>query len=717
MAREKTRPTQKASTRSTVPSFSRSRRRPSPAQERLQGLPAEQSRDHGQSKWGWIGLTLLFIAAFALYLASTPRTVMLEDDGLFIAAAHVAGVPHPPGYPLYVILGWMAAHVPFGTIAWRVHALSGAMGALTCVCIAWLVWRRTGNRPAAYLAGAALAVSEHFWSQAIIADVYTTNAAVLFLTLALAQKAAWQGERATWPWTAAAVVYGLGLANHWPLLILGSPILLAPMIAAGRDVRIRLWYLIPITLLTAATLYGWMVWRSHQSPPINFLGPIESWGALASFIGRDIYGKADVSINAGLMDKLLYVRYFLTQVLVQFSPLGCAVAVVGLAVTWRSGWRLGLTCEAATMGAGSLLLIAWLGFDYEYFRTAIFRPYLLVPYSVLALWLGYGVHALAWQPSAWMPASWRARDEMAAPIIYGLIGVSLAALCVWNLGTNYRPRDRFAEEQAKAVLDLIEPGSVFVGYGDAYVFPITYLHVVEGERADLRLLETRGLLFDDHVVHLSWSQRRKDAAWNTFFADLKRPGYFQNLGLTLAGFGQQDLGFLKRIDPDVAPGKMGVATSERAKEYAKRLLTMPEGEDHWIERHRNGMIESYGKYLGFAIAINHPPVNEHVADVLPLAENNYWALVGMASTLLIQRGARHVATAETYLQRAKQLADKKRSKWARAHAWYLEGIIEEKKGNRDKAKALFVKSIEADRSPGNLSRKALRRLTLPEPSP
>ena len=47
--------------------------------------------------------------AFALYLASTPRTVMLEDDGLFIsAAAHVAGVPHPPGYPLlrHTLAGW-----------------------------------------------------------------------------------------------------------------------------------------------------------------------------------------------------------------------------------------------------------------------------------------------------------------------------------------------------------------------------------------------------------------------------------------------------------------------------------------------------------------------------------------------------------------------------------------------------------------------------------
>ena len=96
---------------------------------------------------------------------------MLEDDGLFVTTASFAGVAHPPGYPLYVVLGWLASLVPFGSVAWRVHTLSGLMGACTCACIAWLVLRRTGNRPAAYLTGAALAVSEHFWSQAIIADV------------------------------------------------------------------------------------------------------------------------------------------------------------------------------------------------------------------------------------------------------------------------------------------------------------------------------------------------------------------------------------------------------------------------------------------------------------------------------------------------------------------------------------------------------------------
>ena len=67
-----------------------------------------------------LGVGLLFVCAFALYAVSAPRAVMLEDDGLFVTTAAFAGVAHPPGYPLYVLLGWLASLVPLGEVAWRV---------------------------------------------------------------------------------------------------------------------------------------------------------------------------------------------------------------------------------------------------------------------------------------------------------------------------------------------------------------------------------------------------------------------------------------------------------------------------------------------------------------------------------------------------------------------------------------------------------------------
>ena len=648
-------------------------------------------------------MALLFVGAFALYAVSAPRTVMLEDDGLFITTATFAGVAHPPGYPLYVLFGWLASHVPLGEVAWRVHALSGLMGALTCACIAWVVLRRTGNRPAAWLAGAALAASEHFWSQAIIADVYTTNTAAVFLTLALVQEAS--AARRTRLWIAAAAVYGLGLANHYPLLILASPLFVAYAVGAGRDFRRRIPYLVPVAALAAAALYGWMVWRSHQPAPVNFLGPIGSWGEFLSFVDRSIYSHIDENPNAGIADKLSFAGHFLVQALLQFGVIGTLVALWGAFVSCRSGWRLGLSCEALAFVASSFLLIAMLGFNYEPLRISTFRPYPLIAYGILALWLGHGVDAL----TRWV----RVRRARLLPAAYAAGALLVAGLCAWNVGVNYRPHDRFAEEQARALLDITVKDSVFVLYSDPFVGPMSYLHWVKGLRPDLRLLEYHGVYIDDRVVRPLSSTNRKTDDWAAFLRDADRPVYSLWYGPAFSAAGLAHLGFFVRVHEDAGPGRIEIRGNDKAKAYFRKLIEMPPPADMPTAIHRNEMLRAYGEYLGLAQVNEQSPMNDYVTDVLPLAEGNYWSLIGMSKALVTQPGERALRLADSYLRKAKQIAEDDRGKEALATVLFVEGQVERRKGDADRARALFRESLRIDRSDSNPSREAL---AAPEPA-
>ncbi len=641
-----------------------------------------------------LGLAALFLGALVLYAASTPRTVMLEDDGLFITTASFAGVAHPPGYPLYVVLGWLASLVPFGSVAWRVHTLSGLMGACTCACIAWLVLRRTGNRPAAYLAGAALAVSEHFWSQAIIADVYTTNTAAVFLTLALVQEAA--ARRSTRLWVGAAAVYGCGLANHYPLLMLASPVLLAYGIGARNDCWRRLPVLLPVAAFPAVVLYGWMVWRSHQPVPINFLGPISSWNEFLIFLDRSIYGHIDTNVNAGLTDKLQYAGHFVTQALWQFGIVGSLVALWGAWASYRSGWRLGLVCEALAFAAGSFLLIAMLGFNYEPLRISTFRPYPLVAYGILALWLGSGLHALT-----------HGVRERAKPAAWAACALAVAALGVWNGRVNYRPHDRFAEEQAQAMLDIAAEDTAFVLYADPYVGPIAYLHYVEGRRPHLRLLEYHGLFIADRIVHPLWPAERKTAAWAEFLRKTDEPVYSLWYGPAFSGAGLAHLGFFVEVYKKVGPGRIQIRANDAAKAYFRKLIAMPEPKDLPSAVHRNEMLRSYGEYLGLAQVDGESTLNAYVADVLPLAESNYWSLMGMAKSIVEQPGNRTLRLAGAYLRKASAIAGDDRGKEHRAMARFVEGVIERRNGRTDRARTLFRESVRIDRSASNPAHQAL----------
>ncbi|HAN30597.1 MAG TPA: hypothetical protein DCQ06_03275, partial [Myxococcales bacterium] len=58
------------------------------------------------------------------------------DDGELAAAAATLGVPHPTGFPLFVMGNHGAVLLPFGSLAFRIH-LAGAVVALCAVALCW----------------------------------------------------------------------------------------------------------------------------------------------------------------------------------------------------------------------------------------------------------------------------------------------------------------------------------------------------------------------------------------------------------------------------------------------------------------------------------------------------------------------------------------------------------------------------------------------------
>ena len=164
----------------------------------------------------WAALAAAVLGPLLLYIATMPRTVVLEDDSLFLLAGVHLGVAHPPGYPLYTLIVHLFTRLPFGEAALLGHLSSAVLGALACGAV-YCCARLLGASLAPALTAAWLfGVSEQFWSQAIITDVYTFNALLFFSTYALVLLAA-RVPRRGWPLAAAAVTWGAGLANHWPL--------------------------------------------------------------------------------------------------------------------------------------------------------------------------------------------------------------------------------------------------------------------------------------------------------------------------------------------------------------------------------------------------------------------------------------------------------------------------------------------------------------------
>src|SRR6185503_2265322 len=64
--------------------------------------------------WITFGVTTLFV--FIGYWLTLASDLTLEDSGELAVASKYAGVPHPPGYPVWTIYSWFFTLLPISNI-------------------------------------------------------------------------------------------------------------------------------------------------------------------------------------------------------------------------------------------------------------------------------------------------------------------------------------------------------------------------------------------------------------------------------------------------------------------------------------------------------------------------------------------------------------------------------------------------------------------------
>ena len=158
---------------------------------------------------------LVFLAAFGFYLAGASPSIAPRDSADMASAALTLGVAHPPGYPLYSVLGhlWLTVF-PWGNPAYRLAVLS-CLAAAGAVFFLFLSVRRRLGAWAALTSACLLLFSAPLWKFALIQEKYALHAcfvAVLFYLSEGEKDSFWRRARLS------GLVVGLGLVNHQSLL-------------------------------------------------------------------------------------------------------------------------------------------------------------------------------------------------------------------------------------------------------------------------------------------------------------------------------------------------------------------------------------------------------------------------------------------------------------------------------------------------------------------
>ncbi|HET6231217.1 MAG TPA: DUF2723 domain-containing protein, partial [Longimicrobiaceae bacterium] len=497
---------------------------------------------------------------FALYAFTLGPSTAFWDTSEYITTAHILGIPHPPGNPLFVLLAraWDLLLTPTGLpTAVRVNLFSALMGSGTA-----FFWFLVMHRVTAFFtpsetvrrvgAGVSILVSSTaytVWNQSNVNEkVYTVS---LFTIAALSWLAflwrdhveAHREQRARGRWhddnaiVLMVFILALSVGNHL-MAFLAAPALVVflLMVKPRLFLNWRVYVFAALFGIVGLSVHMFLPLRSGLNPVINEAQPTcpTVGGALESILTfgkagcenlsdalqRKQYGKPPVSQRlAPFADQMAnYFQYFDWQWSrsvdgahgyfgggrIPFTLLFLALGAYGLAEHWRRD-RKSFAYMGVLLFTLSVGLVYYLNFKYGYgqvqaqgksFELAEVRER---DYFFLVSFSLWGLYAGFGLVRAWMEAARALRPNRNAE----LLAAPLLALALIPLVLNWpyasRRGDYAARDWAVNLLNSVEPYGVVFTNGDNDTFPLWYAQEVEGIRRDVTVA-VLSLLYTDWFV-------------------------------------------------------------------------------------------------------------------------------------------------------------------------------------------------------------------------
>ncbi|MDA0311526.1 MAG: DUF2723 domain-containing protein [Gemmatimonadetes bacterium] len=477
------------------------------------------------------------LSVFVLYVLTLAPTTAFWDTSEYIATAHILGIPHPPGNPLFVFLGrvWSLLLAPTGLpVAVRINLLAAATSAVASGFL-YLVSHRvlatffTDRRLALVGAGASAligATAYTVWGQSTVNEkVYTVSvviiAAVTWLAIRWRDQKDVPGSERYLLW--AVFLMALGSTNHQmsilPLPALGLLVLVTdPWVMFRKSVLLRV---IPLGLLGLSFNFVLPV-RAELEPVINEGAPTcESFRSaaeavftngkmgcpmLADNLARKQYQTPPVTQRKAPFGAQveMYLQYFDWQwsrgvdpselpatARVPFTLLFAGLGLVGLFAVWRADRGIFLYL-VVLMGTLSVGLVIYLNFKFGYslapeiadanLHEVRERDYFYV--GSFLIWGALSGIGLAWLWHTIAGASGGARRYAhSAPV---LLIAFFPLMFNWSWAS--RAGDYAARDWAYDLLMSVEPYGVLFTNGDNDTFPLWYVQEVEGVRQDVTVI-------------------------------------------------------------------------------------------------------------------------------------------------------------------------------------------------------------------------------------
>ncbi len=456
----------------------------------------------------------IFFITLLVYMLTLAPTVYFGHSGELTAAAYNLGIAHPPGYPLYLLLGKLfMLLVPFGNMAMRMNLLSAFFASLTAVMI-YLIGRALNHdHLIATLTSLIAAFSFTFWSQAVVAEVYTLAAlffcALIFFTLL------WLKDRQERWVLLLALTAGFAMTHH-VIIAVFFPIFLI-FILLNKPGLLKDWKLIARVIslfLLPLLLYLYLPIRSAANP-LNDWGNPETFSRMIDHVTANQF--SGLFLKQGSAGFMFQWNVFIDALWKQFPSFLLILIVIALIA--------GLKREKKILFFFLALLAVGICYSLAYFVTDI-EPQFIYTFICLALFMGMGLNGL----QQWLQKGKKARIPWVGAGI-------LAIIALLPLAVNWTKCDQsgnyLARNYGRNMIATLEKDSALIIDGENELFIAAYLKIVEGLRPDVNVYDAMQNIFYIPAMKTKDKDKKKVTIADLYqFAQQmlteKKPVYFTN---------------------------------------------------------------------------------------------------------------------------------------------------------------------------------------------
>ncbi len=448
------------------------------------------------------------IICLIVYILTLNPTVTFMDSGELAAACTSFGIPHPTGYPLFLILGFIFSKLPFSASpVYNLNLMSAVISAAAVIIfyyvsfsvISLLTVRQSKQEQkhkkgkaqsneinisanvvklASFFSALVFGFSRTFWSNALSVEVYPLHALLQIILLYYCIRiysSLKEGNKKNW--ILLFVFLGLSFANHMTTVFVVPGILYLFYLqhkenpAFAKSVYPIVFWTIPGLLL-----YLVLILRASSEPFMNWSDPKTLSNLYHHITGGDYSQLMFASSNVFSKN----TKLFFSTVLGEYAVVSGIIAVIGLGYLYTRSKHLFYFII--------ILILGCLLYSLNYSIRDLLTYFLLI-YILLGLTYGVGfIYVLNFLSSKVNLQ----KNFIPVLVIGGLLlsGFSLN----YNYSANNNSANYVIEDITLNTFNEIELNSVLMTYDWGYIYPAAvYYQQVAKVRQDVKVFNVKFL--------------------------------------------------------------------------------------------------------------------------------------------------------------------------------------------------------------------------------